>query len=107
MTKIRVVDDDAHIRELVCHFLQQEGFDTYEAFDGVEGVGSLRHGRAERGSYSLDAIALITAASTAVFCLSGQLACFLGENDVSIFRIMLYNTLENDFDYFLTMIASA
>ncbi|KOS68646.1 hypothetical protein AEA09_08870 [Lysinibacillus contaminans] len=38
MTKLLIVDDDAHIRELLHLFLQQEGFDLYEASDGVEAM---------------------------------------------------------------------
>lgn len=41
MTKILIVDDDPHIRELVKHLLQVEGFDTYEASDGVEALSKL------------------------------------------------------------------
>ncbi|MFM1652103.1 response regulator transcription factor [Brevibacillus sp. B_LB10_24] len=47
MTKILVVDDDPHIRELVSHFLQQEGFDTYEASDGVEALSTLESVKAD------------------------------------------------------------
>ncbi|MDQ0189995.1 response regulator transcription factor [Alicyclobacillus cycloheptanicus] len=35
MAVILVVDDDAHIRELVRHYLQREGFETLEAEDGI------------------------------------------------------------------------
>jgi DNA-binding response OmpR family regulator len=38
MTKILVVDDDAHLRELVKVFLQGEGFSVLEAADGVEAL---------------------------------------------------------------------
>ncbi|MFB6465475.1 response regulator transcription factor [Cytobacillus sp. Hz8] len=38
MTKIVVVDDDAHIRELVHLFLKKEGFELYEAADGVQAL---------------------------------------------------------------------
>jgi len=38
MTSIMIVDDDAHIRELVSLFLQQEGFQTYEASNGLEAL---------------------------------------------------------------------
>jgi len=31
VTGILVVDDDPHIRELVRHFLRNEGFDVHEA----------------------------------------------------------------------------
>jgi two-component system OmpR family response regulator len=41
MSKILIVDDDAHIRELARFFLQNEGFDTYEAADGVEALSKL------------------------------------------------------------------
>lgn len=35
MTKILIVDDDSHIRELVLLFLKKEGFELYEASDGL------------------------------------------------------------------------
>lgn len=38
MTKILIVDDDPHIRELARVFLQDEGFTIYEAADGVEAL---------------------------------------------------------------------
>jgi two-component system, OmpR family, response regulator len=38
MTKILVVDDDAHIRELVSLNLRNEGFDVVESVDGREAV---------------------------------------------------------------------
>jgi DNA-binding response OmpR family regulator len=38
MTKLLVVDDDAHIRELVRVFLEGEGFEVLEAADGVEAM---------------------------------------------------------------------
>ncbi|MFD0617102.1 response regulator transcription factor [Paenibacillus sp. GCM10027629] len=38
MTNIMIVDDDAHIRELVCLFLRQEGFQTCEATNGLEAL---------------------------------------------------------------------
>jgi two-component system, OmpR family, response regulator len=41
MSKILIVDDDPHIRELVRVFLQNEGFDVYEAADGVEALSKL------------------------------------------------------------------
>jgi two-component system OmpR family response regulator len=41
MSRILIVDDDAHIRELARVFLQNEGFDTYEASDGVEALSKL------------------------------------------------------------------
>lgn len=36
MIHILIADDDLHIRELLKHFLQKEGFSVYEAADGVE-----------------------------------------------------------------------
>lgn len=36
MIRILIADDDQHIRELLKHFLQKEGFSVYEAADGVE-----------------------------------------------------------------------
>jgi two-component system OmpR family response regulator len=41
MSKILIVDDEPHIRELVRVFLQNEGFDVYEAGDGVEAMQTL------------------------------------------------------------------
>ncbi len=41
MTKILIVDDDAHIRELAKVFLRSEGFDIVEAGDGVEALARL------------------------------------------------------------------
>jgi two-component system OmpR family response regulator len=47
MSKILVVDDDAHIRELVRVFLRNEGFDVYEAADGLEALARLESVRAD------------------------------------------------------------
>jgi two-component system OmpR family response regulator len=41
MSKVLIVDDDPHIRELARVFLQDEGFDIYEAVDGVEALAQL------------------------------------------------------------------
>ncbi|MGV3467168.1 MAG: response regulator transcription factor [Heyndrickxia sp.] len=41
MTKIMVVDDDSHIRELVALFLKKEGLEIYEASDGIEALKML------------------------------------------------------------------
>lgn len=41
MAKILIVDDDAHIRELVRLLLDHEGFRIYEATDGVEALALL------------------------------------------------------------------
>ncbi|GLC87690.1 response regulator transcription factor [Lysinibacillus piscis] len=41
MAKVLIVDDDAHIRELVKIFLQNEGLDTIEAIDGVDALDKL------------------------------------------------------------------
>ncbi|GAB6991776.1 response regulator transcription factor [Paenibacillus pini] len=38
MPTILVADDDANIRELVCLFLRNEGFETLEAEDGMEAL---------------------------------------------------------------------
>ena len=38
MSKILIVDDDPHIRELVRIFLRREGFEVIEAADGVEAL---------------------------------------------------------------------
>ena len=47
MTKILVVDDDPHIREVVRVFLQKEGFDIQEAADGVEALAVMETVKAE------------------------------------------------------------
>ncbi len=47
MSKILIVDDDAHIRELVSVFLRNEGFDVYEASDGVEALKTLESVKAD------------------------------------------------------------
>jgi two-component system OmpR family response regulator len=41
MSNILIVDDDPNIRELVRVFLRNEGFDVYEASDGVEALAKL------------------------------------------------------------------
>ena len=41
MSKILIVDDDPNIRELIRVFLRNEGFDVYEAPDGVEALATL------------------------------------------------------------------
>ncbi|MBW7473931.1 response regulator transcription factor [Paenibacillus oenotherae] len=38
MTRILVVDDDPHIRELVGHFMRQEGLEVLEAVDGLDAL---------------------------------------------------------------------
>ena len=47
MTNVLIVDDDPHIRELVRLFLRAEGFDVYEAADGVEALARLETIKAE------------------------------------------------------------
>ncbi len=47
MTKILVVDDDPHIRELVKVFLLQEGFEVLEATNGVDALALLETTSAE------------------------------------------------------------
>jgi len=47
MTRILVVDDDPHIRELVRVFLRREGFETAEAADGVEALARLESAGAD------------------------------------------------------------
>jgi DNA-binding response OmpR family regulator len=41
MSRVLIVDDDPHIRELARVFLQNEGFDVIEANDGVEALTKL------------------------------------------------------------------
>jgi len=47
VSKILVVDDDAHIRELVKVFLHNAGFDVLEAADGVEALSMLDSTKAD------------------------------------------------------------
>jgi DNA-binding response OmpR family regulator len=41
MSQISMVDDDAHIRELVRVFLRNEGFEVIEAVDGIDALSKL------------------------------------------------------------------
>ncbi|BFT75120.1 response regulator transcription factor [Paenibacillus sp. P36] len=43
MSKILIVDDDAHIRELMSLFLQNEGFDIIEAENGEQAISILEN----------------------------------------------------------------
>ncbi|WP_321474337.1 response regulator transcription factor [uncultured Paludibaculum sp.] len=47
MSKVLVVDDDPHIRELVRVFLEPEGLDVYEASDGCEALVRLETVKAD------------------------------------------------------------
>jgi two-component system, OmpR family, response regulator len=47
MSTILIADDDPHLRELARVFLQQEGFDVYEAADGVEALSALERVKVE------------------------------------------------------------
>ncbi|MDY0395547.1 response regulator transcription factor [Virgibacillus halophilus] len=47
MAKILIVDDDVHIRELIKLLLRDEGFDVYEASDGVEALAMLESIKAD------------------------------------------------------------
>lgn len=47
MTRILVVDDDPHIRELIGHFLRQEGFEIVEAIDGLDALRMLADVKAD------------------------------------------------------------
>jgi len=47
MSKILIVDDDPHIRELARVFLKNEGFDTCEAGDGLEALALLETTRVD------------------------------------------------------------
>ena len=49
MSKILVVDDDAHIRELVRVFLRNDGFEVLEAADGVEALAQLDSVKVDMG----------------------------------------------------------
>ena len=42
MNPILIVDDDGYIRELVCTLLNNEGFDTSEAFDGRDALKKIQ-----------------------------------------------------------------
>ena len=41
MSKILIVDDDAHIRELIRVFLRNDGFEVIEAVDGMDALSKL------------------------------------------------------------------
>ncbi len=43
MRKVLVVDDDSHIRDVVCFALRRAGFDVTEAADGEAGLSAFRH----------------------------------------------------------------
>lgn len=43
MPKILIVDDDVHIRELLKHLLTTEGFEVYEAVDGLDALKQLEN----------------------------------------------------------------
>ena len=47
MSKILVVDDDPHIRELVRVFLEREGLAVHEASDGIEALAKLETVKAD------------------------------------------------------------
>src|SRR5215213_9584011 len=47
MSTILIVDDDPHIRELVTLFLRREGFEVYEAIDGVDALTKLESHKAD------------------------------------------------------------
>ncbi|KQO00637.1 response regulator transcription factor [Paenibacillus sp. Leaf72] len=47
MTRILVVDDDPHIRELIGHFLRQEGFEVAHAVDGLDALRMLAEVKAD------------------------------------------------------------
>jgi DNA-binding response OmpR family regulator len=47
MSAILIVDDDPHLRELARVFLRHEGFDVYEACDGVEALSALEQLKVE------------------------------------------------------------
>ena len=47
MSKILLVDDDPHIRELATLFLRRDGFEVIEASDGVEAMARLDSVRAD------------------------------------------------------------
>jgi len=38
MAKILVVDDESHIRDVVCFALKKAGYETVEAVDGREAI---------------------------------------------------------------------
>ncbi|TBL70780.1 response regulator transcription factor [Paenibacillus thalictri] len=47
MVNIVVVDDDAHIRELIAYYMRQEGFDVVEAEDGKEALATIKSAGAD------------------------------------------------------------
>jgi DNA-binding response OmpR family regulator len=47
MSRVLLVDDDPHIRELASLFLRKEGFEVFEAADGAEALSQLDKGQAD------------------------------------------------------------
>lgn len=47
MSRILIVDDDPHIRELARAFLRSDGFDVLEAADGIEALATLETTKAD------------------------------------------------------------
>ena len=45
MRKVLVVDDDSHIRDVVCFALRRAGFEVAEAANGEAGLKAFRHGK--------------------------------------------------------------
>lgn len=45
MRKVLVVDDDSHIRDVVCFALRRAGFEVAEAADGAAGLRAFRHAK--------------------------------------------------------------
>ncbi|MGH2409112.1 MAG: response regulator, partial [Chloroflexota bacterium] len=47
MSRILIVDDDPHLRELARTFLRNAGFEVIEAADGIEALARLEETRAD------------------------------------------------------------
>ena len=47
MSRVLVVDDDPHIRELLRHFLEAEGFEVSEAADGRSALAALKSAKVD------------------------------------------------------------
>ena len=44
MEKILIIEDEPDIQELLKNYLEEEGYETEQALDGIEGIGKFRKG---------------------------------------------------------------
>ena len=42
MEKILIIEDEPDIQELLKNYLEEEGYETEQALDGIEGIGKFR-----------------------------------------------------------------